>query len=627
MKRIMGMAFVVLMGLTGCGSNEEYSEYERVEASFLNRLEGNISPLQWWKTAVTLKVNVVTESPVKIWLASAATGGILYDYKEVTSSGLIEMTAPQGQGNTIYLITVCNRRESTQAITLSGKQEEVIQLNTLTATRSHEVVNNTDVATTRSAKSSVLYGESVAGNAGHYQFTDEQMPCCMDIIAIIDINGTDAEKLGLNCDYELESNGPFYITWLSGFAADNKSRILGYYWHSPGTYSDIKYVDLSETHKYDYIDGLAKVQYQISHDDLEYGLQANQWHDANFDLNDYFGSTSSGIMQRIGDDAFNMQFVYKRFGYDITALRGISFAIDVPAGKRLGFYLRSDEESFPGQFQRIQKLGVPTYVNSASLFKGCCFSAKMFNTDGTHRSFIKDYGEMMFMGMEDIVMGGDHDCNDVIFGVTTEMDIYKPDIVAPDIEPAPEFEGLLPWTIAYEDVSRQADFDFNDAVIKIVPDYTNELCCVTVMAAGSTSRMYLHYDGPDGDQNLGEIHELLNREAGTIINTNTAVASIPFVEVDCVKWPKEYTVASDARRFYIEIQRGTCTDCNDLITLAYQPGQLPQALLVAGEWKWPTEETHLFDAYTASPQWAKDATKTNYWTWYSIPKSGSIVSY
>ena len=123
MKRIMGMAFVVLMGLTGCGSNEEYSEYERVEASFLNRLEGNISPLQGWKTAVTLKVNVVTESPVKIWLASAATGGVLYDYKEVTSSGLIEMTGPQGQGNTLYLITVCNRRESTQTITLSGRLE------------------------------------------------------------------------------------------------------------------------------------------------------------------------------------------------------------------------------------------------------------------------------------------------------------------------------------------------------------------------------------------------------------------------------------------------------------------------------------------------------------------------
>ena len=47
---------------------------------------------------------------------------------------------------------------------------------------------------------------------------------------------------------------------------------------------------------------------------------------------------------------------------------------------------------------------------------------------------------------------------------------------------------------------RDNDFDFNDAVIRIQPDYENETCGITLMAVGSSEKMYLHYDGPDGDQ-------------------------------------------------------------------------------------------------------------------------------
>ena len=106
-----------------------------------------------------------------------------------------------------------------------------------------------------------------------------------------------------------------------------------------------------------------------------------------------------------------------------------------------------------------------------------------------------------------------------------------------------------------------------------------------------------------------------------------AVASTPFVEAGCVKWPKGYDVATDAGRFYVEIQRGTCEGCTDLITLADSPGKMPEALLVAGEWKWPKEGTHIFSAYNIFPSWAKDAAKVNYWSWYDWPVSGSCVEY
>jgi hypothetical protein len=340
-------------------------------------------------------------------------------------------------------------------------------------------------------------------------------------------------------------------------------------------------------------------------------------------------------MDRVGDDAYNMHTVYNHFRTGISALRGISFKIDVPEGKRIGFYLRSDEEPLPEQWTILKSNGVPPYVLYPDDFMGTCFCAEFMNIKGNgggfHRSFIKDYSDIYWMGMEDILDGGDHDCNDIIFGVVSDLKIYMPTIVDPVLLPPDDLNiddfDPFPWTIAYEDVNRNADFDFNDAVIKLEPDFKNELCCVTVMAAGSDARMYLHYDGPDGDVNMGEIHDLLGGKSNSYINTKGSLTSTPFVQIDCVPWPKGYTMANDAKRFYIEIQRGTCTDCTDVITLAQEPGKMPEAVLVAGEWQWPKEGVHIFNAYSEFPRWARDETRMRFWEWYKTPEMDTYVSY
>ena len=483
---------------------------------------------------------------------------------------------------------------------------------------------------------SSLCGNSKDGDAKYYQFTTPQLG---DFFAWMStnqekVNAKDVE--GQICNYELESNGPFYITWVTGNEAEQRSHILGYYYHSPTTYNDMVYVDLSETHKWDYIDGLAKVQYQIRKDERVGGQNffANTWYDANFDMSDIYGATKCYNMDRVGDDAINMHTVYNHFTTDISALRGISFKINVPEGMRVGFYLRSDEEPLPEQWTILNSQGVPPYVADQNEFMGTCFCAEFMNIEGNgkgkHRSFIKDYEDVYWMGMEDILNGGDHDCNDVIFGVVSDLKITMPTIVDPELlkpeEPVEDYD-FFPWTIAYEDVSRHPDFDFNDAVIKLEPDYENELCCVTVEAAGSDARMYLHYDGPDGDVNMGEIHELLNSKKGVRVNTERALAGTPFVQIDCVPWPKDYTMAEDAKRFYIEIQRGTCNDCSDVITLAYEPGQMPEAVLIAGEWQWPMEGIHISTAYPNFPKWAQDETRTRFWEWYKTPEVNTYVSY
>ena len=629
MKQFPISLLLLFILLSSCGS-EEATELERTSARFSDSLDVEISSQQWWRTSVNLIINVTTDQPIKLMLLSSSEGKtVLYDYKELPGSGTVVMTAPQGIGGTLDLTYLYKYKMYTQEIILTGVQEEIITLDTSTSTKK---------APKRNQNAASLHGSSISGDAKYYQFSDSQLE---EYFKMMDfsITNADAKTLGLNTNYELESHGPFYITWVNGYETEQRSRILGYYYHSSYTWKDIKYVDLSETHKWDYIDGLAKVQYQISIDDMVDGHQffAGEWYDANFDLTDTYGAVKCMNMDRVGDNAYNSQRVYARYGKMISALRGISFKIDVPEGKRVGFYLRADEEPEPGQWELLKSKGIKPYVDDQDEFMGTCFCVEFMNVAGNgkglHRSFIKDYKELYWMGMEDLINGGDHDCNDVIFGVEADLKIQMPTIVDPELVESEETINEIlddatpfPWTIAYEDVGRDPDFDFNDAVIQIVPDYNNELCCVTVMAAGSTSRMYLHYDGPDGDQNLGEIHDLLGSKL-TYVNTKGAVANTPFVTIDCVPWPKDYTVANDAQRFYIEVQRGSCTDCMDIITLAQQPGKMPEALLVAGEWQWPMEGIHIKDAYTDFPKWARDESRMRFWEWYQNPEYDSYVIY
>lgn len=638
------LATVALLPLlmNSCAKEDGYSEFERTQAYFLDNLNGNVSPSQWWKTSVTMNVALYTWAPTKIYLMSEDEG-TLYDYLQAERSGSYTLTAPQGKGLNLKLIAVCKKKKFTQLVSLSGKNIDQVSCNIPVfgdnTYKGEAYQPNTDPKEEVTYDppfydpqvSFSLHGHSIVGGAEHYEFSLNEKLDLIEMLKILSQERVNA-KTGhrLNCDYELESNGPFRITWLTGYEADQDSHILGYYFHSPETYSDIEFHDLAETHKYDIIDGLAKVQYQLRDSSViahpEYGLKANTWYDANYDMKDLFGATTASNPLRVGDKAYNGMEVFRKFGTGVSRLRGISFPIDVPTGKHIGFYLKKDELLRPDQWDQLHKLGIKN-IGAREDWKATNFSAEALNANKTHRSCVIPYTNSTWLGMEDVYAGGDLDCNDLIFGITTEVGIIQPNPVNPDINYIIDEHEPMPWTIAYEDVGREADFDFNDAVIKIVPDYEHETCCVTVEAAGSPYRMYLHYDGPDGDVNLGEIHEILGGRSGRKINTSTSVAEDPFVEIDCVPWLKEYTISEDAKRFWIEVQRGTCADCTDAITLATDPGQMPEALLVAGEWQWPLEEVHIFSAYNSFPQWAKDVSKTSYWNWYATPKAGTTVSY
>ena len=130
----------------------------------------------------------------------------------------------------------------------------------------------------------------------------------------------DIEKRGLNGNYELISQGPFKVTMFYGFTGEYKPRILGYYRHSPGTYQDLEMVDLVNTHSYDYIDGEAKLQYQLDGRDT--------WYDSNFDYRDGYTAPFTTMTDRLGDDVYNIQHVMDKYGNRMTKARGLTWEIN-----------------------------------------------------------------------------------------------------------------------------------------------------------------------------------------------------------------------------------------------------------------------------------------------------------
>lgn len=616
MKRFTIWSLFCSALLMACSAPETMSELDRVEKAFGDQIGGDVDPLHLWRTAVTLKVNVVSDTPVQIWAMSSGQSEVtLYDMATLEGSGTATLTLPQGIGNDVEVMAVTESQRDNRTINLNGIAEQIIDINFVTSK-------------TRSATDPSLYGNSILQNEYYTELSQERWN---EVMTFVSQESVDQSLRGEIVNYELVSRGKFECTFLSGFGTTHQPRILGYYYHSPSTYEDITFVDISETHIYDYLDGKAKVQYQLDNVDV--------WYDANYDMGDGPDDDSKANIPRRGDDAYSIILVWQKYGARVTKVRGLTFVVDVPEGMHLGFYLKMGELTKPAQLAKITHLGLPAN-RIPTPYTAYNFSAQIFNdSEGTnkslHRSWIHELPDRnyTFMGMENVYTGGDLDCNDVAFGVAASgWDMVMPEIIEPDIDHMLGEHITLPWTIGYEDVHRNADYDFNDAVIRLEPDFDNDQIDVQVLAAGSDQKMWLHYDGPNGDINLGEIHQLLDRRINDdatelpFINTKSSLMNYPGVSVGKLPWPKDYTMAKDAERFYIEVKRGTCTDCTDIIKLPSQPGLSPEAVLVAGEWKWPKEGISITETYSVFPDWCADMTRTVFWPWHNYPKNNTFVS-
>ncbi|MGM9733878.1 MAG: hypothetical protein ACI3YT_07160, partial [Prevotella sp.] len=327
---IKGCIAIILgtLALAGCSDEKELTTVERTRSSFEELIGGEYSTMQWWQTAVKLKVNVKTQSPTDIYAYFVGEeNGILFDRKYVTNDSTVYMTVPQTHEMRIILLAKEEKNIVTQEVILTGNPEQTVDMDVpkLEASRAAE---RAIYPITRAGQS--LNGTDIIKNCGYTEINPEGI----GIVTQYTKEGMDIEKLGLNGNYELISQGPFCITMYYGFTGQYNARILGYYRHSPGTYRDFEMVDLVDTHSYDYINGKAKLQYQLDGVDT--------WYDSNFDYRDGYTAPFTTKTERLGDDIYNIQHVMDKYGDRITKARGLTWHIDVKAGDRIGFYLKME---------------------------------------------------------------------------------------------------------------------------------------------------------------------------------------------------------------------------------------------------------------------------------------------
>ena len=332
---------VTVLTLVGCSDYKYISAVEHTQNAFEELLGGDYNTMQWWQTAVKLKVEAKADEPTDIYayFVEEDRGTMLY-YQFVNKDTTFYMTVPQS-GNTRVVLMAKEKQMVTQDVILTGAPDQTVVFDV------NQLKDNTRSTSRATRAGQSLYGTDILRNIGYTEVNREGI----DIVTQYTTEGMDIEKRGLNGNYELISQGPFKVTMFYGFTGEYKPRILGYYRHSPGTYQDLEMVDLVDTHSYDYIDGKAKLQYQLD------GIDT--WYDSNFDYRDGYTAPFTTMADRLGDDVYNIQHVMDKYGNRMTKARGLTWEINVKPGDRIGFYLKMEGQQISAQRELDVKRGLP----------------------------------------------------------------------------------------------------------------------------------------------------------------------------------------------------------------------------------------------------------------------------
>ena len=647
------------LGMVSC--SEDNAIGDNVSKKWQDALSGQSDAKQSWVTAVNMQLDIVAQKGGQVRAYSIGNETpVLLGQKDMQGNGVMRLDVPQGIGNSIGLIYDGNGTRQYQRIYLSNDNQQTEDVDFITGTNTstvpEELSNNargkaktrvvstwasTALPTPTGTHNSSLDGNSVAAINGYTSFGGWAWEALLNALP-------EAKAAKQNnpdgISYEFTSDGYqgqgkygdntiVTLTYLYGYTGCSDSRILGYYTHSDGTYADLELHDLGEALTKDYLaspgstDYQAKVQYQLDGN--------NKWYDANFWYTDGEGvlkneygnvvtATGKGA-SRNGDGNFNTYLVHNNYGDRVSAMRGLSYKINIKKGLKYGFYLRLVGQAMnDAQKSKLQAKGadlskVGTYgIN----FSNADLNVSNNNSNSNfYRSSYKKYDNFSFVGLDDTYIGGDMDCNDVTFG-----------FLDADGKPGPhefnESDELQSWTIGYENQGMDLDFDFNDAVIKVTPNPATHKAKVELLAAGGVYNTELYY----GQTKLCEVHEAFGLKPNSnglydMVNTGEGTSSLSTVNLGEVDWPSDYTMSDNGSLFHTKVT----TDKGKVYTAS--PGNfigenndVPTAVCIAGDWAWPIERTNIFEAYPLIGKWGKNVKNTDYWNWYAQPKNDKVMS-
>lgn len=662
-----GIACLLLMGsLFSCSedlglsweSNSAFKEWNKLGAD----------PRNTWITSVNIQLDITVERPCEITAQTILKDKTtILGQKDFEGSGVMFVDVPQSEIARFGLVYDDGiGPKQYRRIDLTGENDQVVRVKFI----SEEPLAAAPIMIAPCIKShptASLCGNSVIADCGYLNFG----PWAWEDIAAALTEGVNPKDKHVSLiDYEIMARGQVspqgtfeaqetvYLSMLYGYTGTTNSRVLGYFVHSANTYSDIEFHDITETLTYDYINGKGKVQYQIDNN-------ASTWYDASFYYRDGNGlPAKSGLTpvsaggDRSKDDIYNTYLVSESYDDRVTAVRGLTFKLDIQKGKVFGFYLRTADAIGDSQKNTLKGLGVP----DAKLpkYAACYTNARMNPGTNNYRSALAIYDNFTFMGLDDNVSGGDYDCNDVIFALSNvrgeklrpqfteetlnstwnQGTIQKEPIYSnPPADPTEPSTGtgtegggsstetgtenLQTWTLAYENGGTALDFDFNDVVLQVTPNTKTHTATVYLMAAGAKRRTEIYYDG----QNLGEIHQIFGAGKEVMVNTlNTNPDHDPVLLSDNLIWPEGTTMNEHRHKFWLRVynEDDTYVDIHSNKYLGPN-NDIPQAICVAGEWHWPLETERVYNAYPVLTEWARNINDQAAWNWYAQPNNNKTV--
>ena len=600
----------------------------------------SVDPKQTWMTSETVQLDISIDDEADITAQTIMNEKVtVLGQKHLKGSGVMFLDIPQGIGSSFGLVydDGVNAKQYRQ-INLVGNNAKVIDVNFQSTSKTRSVAPAAQSVSTRAANHSSLYGSSYIEDCGYLNFGPwgwgdvkkalvESKNSKENMSTLIDY---EIQGKGLMEGGEMQANDTILLSFLYGYTGQTAARTLGYYYHSPGSYGDIVFKDIAEVLQLDYYNGKAKVQYQI--DDQP------TWYDANFDhLDTPSNPNNANSEARRGDNAYNTLNVHNYYGDRLTAIRGLTFKLSIPEGMEYGFYLRTNDALSTDQKTKLTNLGVNK--DSLPTFSANYSCAAMNTGTNNFRSAIAIYDNFTFMGMDDNLNGGDYDCNDVTFALSntkgekyipeftesTKKSEWNKDVIEkhPEYINPPSLEGtnLQSWTLAFENAGLDNDYDFNDVVLKVTPDTQNGKAEVKLLATGAQRKTEVYFNRTL----LGEVHELFGVSTDTFVNTTSNTATKKAVTLPSINWPQNTTMEEQRRNFSLKVYNDDGT-CREFSMEALLNGKSPQALCVAGDWKWPKERINVYVAYPLIGKWGVNFNNPEYYNWYLQPKADAVVT-
>lgn len=574
MKKLISKHALVAIAAGGmlfssCGDHDMFNpNYKKNEyAANWETKFGKIDPAQDWSMATTVKatVNVAREGnfTVKVYSSNPADKtqqAYLLAKTTVTGGTPATLTFDAVKGLDNVYVALIN--EFGYGITKKVGVENGVAMADFYATNGNRVKTRT------------------AAEFG-WELTDYMTFTRNEIAEIVNALPEDGDATSEFNNYEFVSNGEFVIYPVYGYTSAQDE--IGYYYYDPTTQTADQKTEVTIIENLQWLGDNVKIT----------SVQSNEgwnWTGDPIDKN-YSWSTSieqSNKLLNPTTDGNNTVTTY--------SIQAKGYAINVPAGYRVGFWIRNNNNKF--------------------------YSNRVLNSDGLfYSAVVKHSNGDMFFGLEDWKQGPENrdktDCNDITFFVKgvdgSNTDI--PDPVDPDETPDDDDDVEMSWILACEDLGSTDDYDFNDIVLEIMKNTANNSVEVRCLAAGGTLPAYITCNGVE----IGESHALLGGQTNQMINTYSFGAASEWQTLTGVS--ADMSIDEIIKNISIRVTQNE-GDVSATEIKAPETGEAPQMIIVPGDWEWPSERKGIETAYPDFTNWSSNASLTD---WNSVKVSDKVV--